>query len=307
MGLMHLETNILLESGTNELEVLEFIVGGNHYGINVAKVKEILTMQPITPIPNAHPCIEGMFMPRGDIITVMNLFTILGFEPSGDGSSDMLIITNFNNLHIGFHVEQVLGIHRVSWTDIVKPDVTINASGTGMATGIIKKDNKLILILDFERIVEEICPETSLKVSEIAELGERKRSDVPILIAEDSPMLSAMLHDALNQAGYTNLTLKANGQEAWDVLTTLKKNHGIQYGAKLLITDIEMPIMDGHRLVRLIREDDELKNIPIIIFSSLINDDMKRKGDSLGANAQVSKPEIGDLVHIIDELVGYDK
>lgn len=307
MGLMNLETNILLESGTNELEVLEFIVGGNHYGINVAKVKEILTMQPITPIPNAHPCIEGMFMPRGDIITVMNLFTILGLEQTGDTSSDMLIITNFNNLHIGFHVEQVLGIHRVSWTDIVKPDVTINSNGTGMATGIIKKDNKLILILDFERIVEEICPETSLKVSEIAELGERKRSDVPILIAEDSPMLSAMLHDALNQAGYTNLTLKANGQEAWDVLTALKKNHGVQYGAKLLITDIEMPIMDGHRLVRLIREDDELKNIPIIIFSSLINDDMKRKGNRLGANAQVSKPEIGDLVHIIDELVGYDQ
>lgn len=301
-----METKILLESGTNELEVLEFIVGGNHYGINVAKVEEILPMQPITPIPNSHPCIEGMFMPRGEIITVMDLFGILGFDYD-QASGDMLIVTNFNNLHIAFHVEQVLGIHRVSWRDIVKPDVTINANGSGMSTGIIKQEDRLILILDFERIVEDICPETSLKVSEIDELGERERSDVPILVAEDSPMLSAMIRDSLERAGYTNLTVKANGQEAWDMICTLKKNNGVQYGVKLLITDIEMPIMDGHRLLRLVREDDELKNIPIIIFSSLINDDMKRKGKQLGANAQISKPEIGDLVHIIDELVGYNQ
>lgn len=300
-----METNILLESGTNELEVLEFVVGGNHYGINVAKVKEILTMQPITPVPNSHPCIEGIFMPRGDIITVMDLFSILGFDNCVESESDMLIITNFNNLHIGFHVEQVLGIHRISWNEIVKPDVTINANGSGMSTGIIKKEDKLILILDFERIVEEICPETSLKVSELDALGERERSNVPILVAEDSPMLATMIRDSLELAGYTNLTIKANGQEAWDVITTLKKNNGVQYGVKLLITDIEMPVMDGHRLVRLVREDDELKNIPIIIFSSLINDDMKRKGEQLGANAQISKPEIGDLVHVIDDLVGY--
>lgn len=301
-----METKILLESGTNELEVLEFVVGGNHYGINVAKVEEILPMQPITPIPNSHPCIEGMFMPRGVIITVMDLFGILGFE-HGESNVDMLIVTNFNNLHIAFHVEQVLGIHRVSWRDIVKPDVTINANGSGMSTGIIKQEDQLILILDFERIVEDICPETSLKVSEIEELGERVRSDVPILVAEDSPMLSTMIRDSLERAGYTNLTMKANGQEAWDTICTLKKNNGVQYGVKLLITDIEMPVMDGHRLLRLVREDDELKNIPIIIFSSLINDDMMRKGERLGANAQISKPEIGNLVHIIDELVGYNQ
>ncbi|MDE7366347.1 MAG: chemotaxis protein [Lachnospiraceae bacterium] len=301
-----METKILLESGTNELEVLEFVVGGNHYGINVAKVEEILPMQSITPIPNSHPCIEGMFMPRGVIITVMDLFGILGFEHE-EANADMLIVTNFNNLHIAFHVEQVLGIHRISWRDIVKPDVTINANGSGMSTGIIKQDDCLILILDFERIVEEICPETSLKVSEIEALGERERSDVPIIVAEDSPMLSKMIRDSLERAGYTNLTMKANGQEAWDTICTLKKNNGVQYGVKLLITDIEMPVMDGHRLLRLMREDDELKNIPIVVFSSLINDDMKRKGERLGADAQISKPEIGGLVHIIDELVGYNQ
>lgn len=297
-----MDTNILLESGTNELEVLEFTVAGNHYGINVAKVREILPMTDITPVPNSHPCIEGIFMPRDTIITVINLIKALGFSEDAH-KSDMLIITNFNNLNIAFDVEQVLGIHRVSWTDIVKPDATVNAPGVGIATGIIKKLENLIIVLDFERIVEEICPETSLKISELSELGERERNDIPIIIAEDSQMLQKLVMDALTQAGYTNLHTYANGQEAWDKLTELKKNNGVEYGAKCIITDIEMPQMDGHRLIRLIRNDEALKHLPIIIFSSLINEDMKRKGERLGADAQISKPEIGQLVQCIDNLI----
>ncbi len=298
-----MDTNILLESGTNELEVLEFTVAGNHYGINVAKVREILPMTDITPIPNSHPCIEGIFMPRDTIITVINLVKALGFSESENHKSDMLIITNFNNLNIAFDVEQVLGIHRVSWTDIVKPDATVNAPGAGIATGIIKKMESLIIVLDFERIVEEICPETSLKISELAELGERERNTIPIVIAEDSPMLQKLVTDALTQSGYTNLHIYANGQEAWDKLQELKKNNGVDYGVKCIITDIEMPQMDGHRLIRLIRSDEALKHLPIIIFSSLINEDMKRKGERLGADDQISKPEIGQLVKCIDNLI----
>lgn len=298
-----MDTNILLESGTNELEVLEFTIAGNHYGINVAKVREILSMTDITPVPNSHPCIEGIFMPRDTIITVINLARALGFSNHSDSKNNMLIVTNFNNLNIAFDVEQVLGIHRVSWTDIVKPDATVNAPGAGIATGIIKKLESLIIVLDFERIVEEICPETSLKVSELAELGERARNNVPIIIAEDSPMLQKLISDALTQSGYTNLHLYANGQEAWDKLLELKKNNGIDYGVKIVITDIEMPQMDGHRLIRLIRNDEALKHLPIIVFSSLINEDMKRKGERLGANAQISKPEIIHLVSCIDNLV----
>lgn len=297
-----MDTNILLESGTNELEVLEFMIAGNHYGINVAKVREILPMTDITPIPNSHPCIEGIFMPRDTIITAINLSRALGFENSSS-KSDMLIITNFNNLNIAFDVEQVLGIHRVSWTDIVKPDSTVNAPGAGIATGIIKKLESLIIVLDFERIVEEICPETSLKMSEIAELGERERNNIPILVAEDSPMLQKLIRDALTKAGYTNISLNANGEEAWNKLLEFKKNNGVDYGVKCVITDIEMPQMDGHRLIRLIRSDDALKHLPIIVFSSLINDDMKRKGERLGADAQITKPEIGQLVGCIDKLI----
>ncbi|MGN0436094.1 MAG: chemotaxis protein CheV [Wujia sp.] len=297
-----MDSNILLESGTNELEVLEFVINGNHYGINVEKVREILTYQTITPVPNSHPCIEGIFMPRGDIITVIDLFKALGFS-SGDRKNDLLIVTNFNNLNIAFDVQTVIGINRVSWSDVVKPDATVSGPGTGIATGIIKNRDNLLIILDFERIVEEICPETSLRVSDLAELSDRQRNEIPILVVEDSPMLCQLINDSLNRAGYTKLTIKNNGQEAWDYLSELKKNNGIDYGAKCIITDIEMPQMDGHHLIKLVRETEGMKHVPIIVFSSLINDDMKRKGEALGANAQISKPEIGKLVSILDELV----
>ena len=298
-----MDTNILLESGTNELEILEFVINGNHYGINVEKVREILTYQEVTPVPNSHPCIEGIFMPRGEIITVIDLFQALGF-PNDYKKNNFFIVTNFNNLNIAFDVQTVLGINRVSWSEVVKPDATVSGPGTGIATGIIKNKDNLLIILDFERIVEEICPETSLKMSQVVELESRQRNDIPILIAEDSHMLSALIKDALNIAGYTKLTIKNNGQEAWDYLCELKKNNGVDYGAKCVITDIEMPLMDGHRLIKLIRDTEGLKHLPIVIFSSLINEDMKRKGNALGANDQISKPEIGKLVSILDKLVG---
>ena len=149
-----MDTNILLESGTNELEILEFSIGNNSYGINVAKVKEILPFTKITPVPNSHPSIEGIFMPRDVIITAIDLAKALKVSVERS-QEDMLVITNFNQLNIAFHVQKVLGIHRISWADIVKPDDTINRNGTAVATGIIRKDKKLIVILDFERIVED--------------------------------------------------------------------------------------------------------------------------------------------------------
>lgn len=297
-----MDTNILLESGTNELEVLEFVINGNHYGINVEKVREILPYTDITPVPNSHPCIEGIFMPREDIITVIDLFKALGFD-NYDRRNNFLIVTNFNNLNIAFDVQSVLGINRVSWADVVKPDSTVSGPGTGVATGIIKNADSLLIILDFERIVEDICPETSLKMSQVMELGNRERNEIPILVVEDSMMLCELIKDSLHTAGYTKLTVKNNGQEAWDYLCELKKNNGVEYGARCIITDIEMPQMDGHHLIKLIRETEGLKHIPIVVFSSLINDDMKRKGEQLGANAQISKPEIGQLVDILDGLV----
>lgn len=296
-----MDTKILLENGTNELEVLEFKLDGNAYGINVAKIKEIITYQPVTPVPNAHPSIEGIFMPRDTMITAIDLKNCLQRGNSTPGG--LFIITSFNKLDIAFHVDSVIGIHRVSWRDIIKPGATVSTTEEGVSTGIIKFEDRLIIILDFEKIVTDINPETGLKMTDIEELGERERNNVPILIAEDSPLLNKLIVDSLHKAGYANLIHTENGQQAYDVIEECKKEGTLKEHVQCVITDIEMPLMDGHRLTKLIKSDEETKDIPVVIFSSLVNDEMKRKGAALGANAQLSKPEIGNLVHTVDELV----
>lgn len=298
-----METGILLESGTNELEILEFRVGNNLYGINVAKIREILSYQVPTPVPNADPRIEGIFMPREEIISVIDLAECMNMPHADETKNDMYIVTNFNQLNAAFHVNAVMGIHRVSWSSIIKPDSTVNAAGAGMATGIVRIDGKLIIILDFEKIVSEINPETGLKMSDVEHMRGRARNESPILIAEDSPLLSKMIVNCLEQAGYTNITTTDNGQECWNKLRKYLKNGNIDDQVACVITDIEMPQMDGHRLTKLIKTDEQLEHIPVIIFSSLVNDEMRRKGEQLGANAQLSKPEIGQLVEAIDRLL----
>lgn len=292
---------ILLESGTNELELLEFTINGNYYGINVAKVKEILPYTKPTVIPNAHRCIEGVFMPRDSIITAVDLARVLNMPPSGSEQYDMYVVTAFNKLSVAFHVHTVNGIHRISWNDINKPDDTLGDESC-IATGIVRIDGKLIVILDFEKIIFDISPITGLNKNEIAQLGVRERSTMPILMVEDSHLLSAQIHECLTQAGYSNVVAKQDGFQAWEYLTSLKENKMVGQ-CRCIITDIEMPRMDGHRLTKLVKDDNELKDIPVIIFSSLVNEDMRRKGESLGADAQLSKPEIGKLVAIVDSLI----
>jgi two-component system chemotaxis response regulator CheV len=297
-----MDTNILLESGTNELEVLEFTVAGIHYGINVAKVLEIMPYEEVTPIPNSNPLVEGIFMPRDTIISVINLRKCLGYEDA-DSKDGLLFITNFNNLNTGFHVDTVLGIHRVSWKDINEPDSTISSDAGGTATGVLKWEDRLIVIIDFEKIVAGINTETSLKVSDLDNYETKDRSASPLLIAEDSKMLMKMIQESLTKAGYTNITPCYNGKEAWDKLRELREKGTALNDVHLVITDIEMPQMDGHRLCKLIKEDDTLKKIPVVIFSSLINDDIRRKGEAVGADEQLTKPEIGKLVGAVDRLV----
>ena len=296
-----MDTNILLENGTNELEILEFVIDGYSYGINVAKIREIVTYQNVTPIPNAHPSIEGIFMPRDVMITAIDLSNCLGRGEAKPGG--MFIITNFNKLNMAFHVENVLGIHRVSWTEIVKPNRSFGSLEDSIIIGIVKRDEKLIIILDFEKIISDINPETGLKISEIDALGKRSKKDVPILIAEDSPLLNKLIVESLKKAGYDNIIHTENGQAAYDVICKCKEEGTLHEKVRCVITDIEMPMMDGHRLTKLIKSDEATTKIPVVIISSLVNEDMKKKGAALGADAQLSKPEIGNLVRIMDELV----
>jgi two-component system chemotaxis response regulator CheV len=301
-------TEILLESGTNELEILEFTIAGNIFGINVAKVKEIMQYAPVKPMPNSHPCIEGVFMPRDLIITVIDLAHYMGLPANEDISREMLIVTSFNKMNAAFHVHSVVGIHRLNWSDIEKPDSTIYGGEEGLATGIAKVGTKLITIVDFEKIVVDISPQSGIQMSEIDDLGPRERSAKPIIIAEDSALLKKMLLEALTQAGYTNIKAFSNGQEAWDYMETLRDSlaasgNPLSSVAAAMITDIEMPRMDGHRLTKLIRDERTFSGLPVIIFSSLIDEAMRIKGEQLGATAQLSKPEIGNLVGTLDKVI----
>lgn len=299
-----MDTNILLESGTNELEILEFMVAGNYYGINVAKIREIISCQPLTPIPNSHANVEGAFSTRGETITVVNLARALGMkEKMDEPTQDMFLITNFNMVSTGFHVHGVVGIHRVNWGQIIQPDSMICNSSKSMITGIVNLDGKLVLILDFEAIVAEIAPDVGMSMSDMGHIGERKENPAPILFAEDSHLLSMLIYDGLTKAGYTNVIPMNNGLELWNLLQKYKEEGTLQQRVRCVITDIEMPQMDGHRLLKLVRNDSRFNGIPFILFSSLISEEMRHKGEELGADGQISKPEINQLIGLMDELI----
>ena len=293
---------ILLESGTNEIEVMEFTINDSLYGINVAKVKEILVSQPVKHMPHAHPAVEGIFKPRDKVITVVDLPNYLLGVSDEKREKDLFIVTNFNKINIAFRVHTVVGISRISWTSIQKPDKTVTGGNEGIATGIAQCGEDLVTILDFEKIVAEIAPETTIQMSEIDQLGERQRSDAVILVAEDSVLLSKMIEEALHKSGYVNTRMFPDGQELWNYLNSIRGKE-LDKHVSLVITDIEMPQMDGHRLTKLIKDDKEFKHLPVIIFSSLITEEMRRKGKELGADEQMSKPEIGHLVRVIDHLL----
>ncbi len=292
-------SNVLLESGTNELEILEFSVDGANYGINVAKINIILKYQEITPMPKAKHYIEGVFQMRDKIITVIDLAKYLGLNPRTNPQKDTIIVTYFNNVYTAFHVHNIDGIHRISWADIEKPDDNIYGTDDGLATGITNIDGRLVTILDFERIVFDINPQTNMQYTAEKAKSNFSSSDIPIVIAEDSPMLLNVLLKTLTYAGFTNIKTFENGAELWNYLNKLTLDGTLKDYCRVVITDIEMPQMDGHHLLSNIRKHPQLEDLPVVIFSSITNADMRKKGSSLGANHQITKPEIDSLIDII--------
>lgn len=293
---------ILLESGTNELEIVEFGIGSNKFGINVIKVKEIINPVPIIQVPHAHKNVEGIIELRGEVLPVVNVATALGFPPSENPEQDKLIVAEFNKQKIVFHVHSVTQIHRISWDQIEKPSEMYQGPESQII-GVIKLNGEMILLLDFEKIVVEINPETGINVQQVQKLGKRERSNKRLVVAEDSPLLRKLLHDTLKEAGFLNVEFFENGRDALNYLENLvHAGKDIEQEVQLIITDIEMPQMDGHHLTKRIKSNTELSKVPVIIFSSLITDDLRHKGQMVGADAQVSKPEIAELVLLIDKV-----
>ncbi|WP_066399198.1 chemotaxis protein CheW [Cytobacillus eiseniae] len=299
---MEHKKGILLESGTNELEIVEFSIGKNKFGINVIKVKEIINPVSIIQVPHAHRNVEGIIELRGEVLPVVNVAAALGFPPSESPEQDKFIVAEFNKQKIVFHVHSVTQIHRISWDQIEKPSEMYQGPDSQII-GVIKLNGEMILLLDFEKIVVEINPETGINVQQVKKLGKRERSNKRLVVAEDSPLLRKLLHDTLTEAGFEYIEFFENGRDALSYLEGLiQDGKNVTEEVQLIITDIEMPQMDGHHLTKRIKNNTELAKVPVVIFSSLITDDLRHKGKMVGADAQVSKPEIAELVLLIDQL-----
>ena len=306
-GVRRVNSNKITDE-TSSLELMEFTMAGDSFGINVAKVTEIMRATKITPMTMSHPCIDGVFKPRDKLVTIINLPRYMALRESENPEHDMFMLTNFDNVSAAFLVHTVEGMHRISWNKVERPSSIIYGSNDSVITGTTKIGNKIITIIDFEKVLYDINPETGLQISEVQRMGERVEISKPIVVVEDSVFLRRMLLESLEVAGYSNITSFDNGQDAWDYLVKCRSEclaniTPIEKKVSIIITDIEMPRMDGHHLTKLVKSDDVLTKIPVIVFSSLIDDAQKQQGERLGVNAHLSKPQIGKLVSTLDEWI----
>ncbi len=302
------KTNILLESGTNELEIVEFSVGSNSYGINVAKVKEIIRYpESVAAVPDRHPSLEGISNIRGKVIPIINLPKHLGVPDEIDRASSYVIISEFNRSTVGFRVNSVARIHRLSWKQMEAPSGMIS-SDSGCVTAIVKFEKSMLLLLDFEKITADINPATGLnpdtEITVDAPDLAVDRASKHILLVEDSVPIQKIIANNLKKAGY-RVSTASDGQKAWDKLNSIINDEtfrAIEDHYSLIISDIEMPQMDGLHLIKNIKGTEQLKSIPCIVFSSLIGSEMAEKCRAVGADSQITKPEMARLVEIVDNF-----
>ncbi|MED0772842.1 chemotaxis protein CheV [Bacillus siamensis] len=295
--------DILLDSGTNELEIVKFEVGVNTFGINVMKVREIIQPVDVTSVPQSHKDVEGMIKLRGEILPVISLYTFFNVDAEG-AKDDKYIVTEFNKRKIVFHVGSVSQIHRVSWEAIEKP-TSLNQGMERHLTGIIKLEDTMIFLPDYEKIIYDIESASGVETYHVHQEGfDERRAGKKLIIVEDSPLLMRLLTDELTEAGYSEIVTFENGKEAYDYVVELTdKGANLSDHIDMIISDIEMPKMDGHRLTKLLKDNPQSSDVPIMIFSSLITDDLRHRGEVVGADEQISKPEISELIKKVDTYV----
>lgn len=308
------QTNILLEAGTNEVEIVEFYIDEEgyrgHYGVNVAKVVEIIRMQPVTSLPHmAHPSVLGAFRHRdGKIVPLIDLAAYLNKIPAPQQEEPKLIVTEFNSVTTAFKVSGVNRIHRMSWEAVEAPGQFIQSVSDNSVTGVVHIDDRVVFLLDMEKIVGDMNKELSLTLEGKLVSTRAEGHTYKILHADDSGSIRNLVHTLLTESGRFTLVQFPNGQEAWEHLLQIKgqaEREGRPLDSYIdgVITDIEMPRMDGLSLCRSIKEDPALKQIPVALFSSLISDRLKHKGLSVGADAQFAKPDLYNISQKMLELI----
>jgi len=308
------QTNILLEAGTNELEIVEFYIDEvspsgasyqGYYGVNVAKVLEIIRKPKITEMPEVnHPSVLGAFNQRSHIIPLVDLALWLG-KSRTEADSPKVVVTEFNQVTTAFLVSGVTRIHRISWEEVEQPNRYVSSLSNNSITGVVKLEGRIVFILDLEKIVADLNPSLGLRLDETIDWTSSQ--GYKALVADDSALVREMLKDLLQKAGFTVETV-VNGRLAWERLERIRdaaqsEGRPLWDYVNVLVSDIEMPSMDGHNLTVRVRQDHFLKNLPVILFSSLITDKLRHKGDSVGADEQVSKPEVSRLALRAREII----
>ncbi|MGI2154229.1 chemotaxis protein CheW [Shewanella oncorhynchi] len=318
------KSEILTESGTNELEIIEFHLhktlpnGGHkvcHYGINVAKVREVIRVPETSDYPNAQRHMVGVFSLREKLIPLVDLAGWLGISTPEDLTHKVVIVTDFNKMINGFLIDSVRSIHRVSWEQVESPSQFLEAGENDCVVAVVRRDGMLIMILDFEKIIADINPELSMDKYEVTldrsvlinDKMLAKREAKTILIVDDSAFIRKMIENTLRSAGYNIITAK-DGGDALEMLMEFENladqdNASISDFVSAIITDVEMPRMDGMHLVKRLRESKAYRQMPIVMFSSLMSEDNRTKAMALGANDTITKPEIGRMVGMIDKYV----
>ena len=297
-----LDKEILLESGTNELELLVFSVADYTFGINVAKVREVLPTAEITSLPRAHSSIRGVFKLRNNVIPCVSLMDHLGIASTRENPESTMILADFNQQQTAFLVDDVERIHRLSWQDILSVPGLEALSHTPV-TALARCDDRLIVMLDFEMILDDVTDQFFRTDAVDNPLG-LPREKLRILMAEDSPTVREAIGNTLRNSGYVQLTFCENGEEAWRWISgRLNETGGTGNVCDLVISDIEMPQVDGFHLTRRIKEHPQLKQLPVLLYSSIVTPDNQKKGRAVGADAQVAKPELNEVVRLADELI----
>ncbi len=306
-------TGILLATGTNEMEIVEFYLDESLgaevyrgcYGINVAKVVEIIRKPKVTFLPQAPRGFLGTFLSRDRVIPLIDLAVQLGKNKPEEEINPLTIVTEFNKFTLAFVVSGVNRIHRLVWGQI-EPAGQILDGMTNAVTGIVKMEDRNILILDMEKILGELNPQYAIKDDvEIKPLSLDLQYRA--LIADDSSPIRKILSRKLEQAGFIIQTA-SDGGEAWEYLKGLKalsqkEKNPINNYIDIVISDIEMPQMDGYSLCQSVKQDQVLKALPVVLFSSLINDKLIHKGKSVGADEQITKPEAANLAQRAGQLI----
>ncbi|MFK5913949.1 MAG: chemotaxis protein [Woeseiaceae bacterium] len=287
--------------GENRLEILLFKLQGRHlFGINVFKVQEVLSCPKLTQLPQSHSSMRGLATLRKQTIPVIDLASAIGQRPIEAGPDKLIIITEYNGSVQAFLVDAVERIVNMNWEDIKAPPKGVGRNN--YMTAVTEVEGSLVEIIDVEKILSEIIG-ADIHIEDASELNDKNGNPMRFLIVDDSMVARNQVQRTLQQIGI-ECDIATTGKGALDILKE-KADAGLiitdEY--KLLISDIEMPEMDGYTLTTSIRADDRMKDLPIMLLSSLSGGFNESMTEKVKADKFIPKFQAEELVREIKDLL----